>query len=118
MKAVKGCIPWNKGKKIWVGEKRKNLKLPPTGSGEKHPNWKGGKWFWARRVTLKRDNYTCQICKLREPKIMEVAHKNRDGNYVNHSESVNRTYLVHNPDDLITLCPNCHAKYDKGLINL
>jgi len=116
LEKVIGHIPWNKGRKTGI--------IPPNAwkkgqnLGEKHPNWKGGKWHWAKRKTLERDDYTCQICGLKEPEIMETAHKQRKNNYSDYYQSEKRAYLVHNPNDLITLCPNCHRKYDKGLIEL
>jgi 5-methylcytosine-specific restriction endonuclease McrA len=57
-----GKEPWNKGKECWY-------------RGEKHPNWKGGRYKTERRALMakieyrkwrkavfERDNFTCQIC--------------------------------------------------------
>lgn len=80
--------------------------------------------YWKRQV-LKRDNWTCRNCQLHEPEIMEVAHvtplssfKGGKGYKVKFEESgwYKRRYEVQNPEDLIVLCPNCHVRFDKGLL--
>ena len=80
----KGMIPYNKGKKTG--------KLPH--------NWKGGIATVKERARI-RDNYTCQICGLREPEIMEVDH------ILPKSRFKNKEFELEN---LITLCPNCHRR--------
>ena len=102
---------WNKGKKLeytpkTIFKKGQNLR-------ENHPNWKGGKWCWVKRFVINRDNGTCQICKLNEKDIMDVAHKKGFEN-----KGKNRRYINHNPDHLITLCPNCHRRYDLNKLQL
>jgi 5-methylcytosine-specific restriction endonuclease McrA len=105
-----GHVVWNKGKKLNY--------LPPTSFkkgemiGEKHHMWKGGKWCWARRETIKRDNGTCQYCGLIEQVIMDVAH------IIPTNGDKNRRYGIHDLNNLITLCPNCHRRFDKGIIEL
>lgn len=74
--------------------------------GDKHPRWTGGKWCWARREVLKRDDYTCQICGLREPEIMDVAHKE------DVKGDQNRRYTVQDLNNLFTACPNDHRRFD------
>lgn len=81
--------------------------------GKKHPRWKGGKWLYWRKQVLIRDNYTCQVCKLQEKDIMDVAHLK---GYENNGK--NRRYNIHNIEHLITFCPNCHRRYDLGKIEL
>lgn len=107
----KGHTVWNKGKKlhypVWNKGKKSWQKR------EKHPNWKGGKWCWAKKFVLDRDNGTCQYCKLQEREIMDIAHIK--GHEV---KGQDRRYIVHNPAHLITLCPNCHRRYDNNKIKL
>jgi len=44
-------------------------------TGKDNPNWKSGKSKYTTNTIAKiRDDYTCQICGLREPEIMEVDH--------------------------------------------
>lgn len=69
--------------------------------GDKNPSWKGGKWRWIKKQALLRDDYTCQICGLREPEIMEVDHIKPKSIYPNFKNDLN---------NLITLCPNCHRR--------
>lgn len=68
---------------------------------DKNPNWKGGNWFNKSKDVKIRDNYTCKICKLREPDIMETHHiKSKKTHPELKLEDIN----------LITLCPNCHKR--------
>lgn len=57
-----------------------------------------------RQYVLKRDNYTCRICRCKDAKF-----------HVHHIET--RKTGGNAPDNLITLCENCHEKLHKGAIN-
>jgi 5-methylcytosine-specific restriction endonuclease McrA len=70
-------------------------------SGSNNPRWNGGSWNQIKCVILKRDNYTCQVCKLREPEIMEVDHIL--------PKSVAPDLWI-SEENLITLCPNDHRR--------
>ena len=87
-------------------ETRKKISLARIGkyTKEKHPNWKGGKSFepyplcWTkelRQAIRQRDNFTCQVCG--KYPAFEVHHIDYN------KESCE-------PDNLITLCKNCHSK--------
>lgn len=113
-----GIIKNWKAKTCWLCY----LKTKPLPSGtfkkgqnvrDKHPRWSGGKWCWAKKFVISRDGGVCQICRLDEKEIMDVAHKRGFEN-----GGVDRRYTTHNPDHLITLCPNCHRRYDLGIVNL
>lgn len=91
-------------------------KEKPNMQGEKHWRWKGGVsslpyapgWDKRLRASIrKRDDYTCQICKLvtEEPGALVVHHK--DWGKTNH-----------HPDNLITLCRSCHSRHHHGLLAL
>ena len=114
-----GKPTWNKGKKgVLSLQAIKNMSEAQKKSkfkAELRYNWKGGTWPYWQATIRKRDNYTCIVCGLFDPEIVEVAHikpirglKNRitSGNPLNSFEN------------LTTLCPNCHARYDKGIIEL
>lgn len=62
--------------------------------------------FNVRQYVLKRDNYTCQCCK----KHKEIKL------HVHHIES--RKTGSNTPNNLITLCKDCHEKVHKGLIKI
>lgn len=79
--------------------------------GEKHPNWKGGMWVWARRQVLSRDDHTCQVCFLKEEGIMDVAHIEPV------KGSHKRRYTPQDIKNLVTLCPNDHRRFDRGMLN-
>lgn len=107
-----GKAAWNKGKKrTWdsPGAFKKGEHLD-----EKHPRWKGGHIVYWRKKALERDNYTCRVCHLKEPEIMEVAHLKPINGNKNRELSGNKLNKL---DNLVTLCPNDHKRYDKSLLN-
>lgn len=75
--------------------------------GEKHFNWQNGKSFepysvdWVetlKRSIRERDRYACRLCgKLQEDEVLSVHH-------------IDYNKKNCNPDNLITLCRNCHTK--------
>ena len=83
--------------------------------GELNPNWNGGhsperqtkyaRSFWKElsKSILKRDNYTCKDCGIRNNLI--VHHIKRWSKYPE---------LRFEPNNLITLCEECHKKRHKG----
>lgn len=59
-----------------------------------------------RQKTMERDNYTCQMCgKTHHEVVLDVHHKDKTGR--------NKNEHNHSPDNLITLCHNCHTKQHK-----
>lgn len=56
---------------------------------------------WARKTALIRDDYTCQICGIREIGLVEVDHI---------IGSSLRPDLYSAISNLMTLCPNCHKR--------
>ena len=85
--------------------------------GEGNPFWKGGYnpnyskgWWSARRKTLERDNYTCQICGATESsngRNCDVHHKKPVRTFDSPSDS-------HFLDNLVTLCRSCHSSVEMG----
>jgi len=70
-------------------------------TGERNPNWIGGGWLTVRKQILLEQDYTCQVCSLREPDIMEVNHKLERSVYPE---------LAHDKNNMEVLCPNCHRR--------
>lgn len=99
----KGRVNYWKGKKrpkelnehLSKVVKAKNLR------GDKVPGWKGGCIAYWKEQAKKRDNYTCQVCGLREPEIMEV---DRIIPASVKSEAKNSL------ENMMTLCPNDHRR--------
>ena len=108
-------IPWNKGKKGWTkgtragfqrghptfvskeGYRKAGLKKSGSGSG----TWNGGKIKYWKNQAKVRDDYTCQICGLRDVEIMQV----------DHIVPIHKAkHLFENIENLMTICPNCHAR--------
>jgi hypothetical protein len=89
-------------------EKRNKLRTYQLGkTGEKAPNWRGGKSFepysvdWKKTLKIsirERDKYRCKICG--EPQGDEALS-------VHH---IDYNKLNCNPDNLISLCRSCHVK--------
>lgn len=82
-------------------------KMSADRTGEKHPNWLGGKSFepyttdWKetlRRSIRERDTYICQVCNVSQ---VDIAH---DVHHIDYDKKNN------NPNNLITLCHSCHSK--------
>lgn len=70
-----------------------------------------------RSRTLKRDEYTCQSCNKKQSKRkgkevkVSVHHKNGVGNWDKIIDAIYKELLCH-PDNLITLCDECHNKQE------
>lgn len=60
-----------------------------------------------RQAALKRDDYTCQKCGLKpkSPAVLEAAH-------------IKARHIggTHSLDNIITLCANCHAEFDRAYL--
>lgn len=54
-----------------------------------------------KMIVFARDDFTCQLCGLREPLIMQVDHKTEKSTDPSQRNSLS---------NLRTLCPNCHAR--------
>ena len=78
-----------------------------SASGEKNGNWKGGRpkyrgadWHKQRRLAMERDQYTCQLCGIKQEEIdreLTVHHilPYHDGG-------------TNDLDNLLTVCMSCH----------
>lgn len=89
---------------FWKGKKfdQQHLeKLSRVRKGIKPWNFTGKGQHYLRRLALIRDNYTCQICGLKDAEIMEVDHIKQKAIYKD---------LLTDIENLITLCPNCHRR--------
>lgn len=103
----KGYGKWGKGKKQtketiekrvsqFRGDKHWNWN-----SGLKNPNSNGGELRYWKKQALIRDDFTCQICGLKDPEIVEVDHIK--------SKSLHPE-LKNDIDNLVTMCANCHRR--------
>lgn len=88
-------------------------KLASERKGDKHPSWKGGvilvtqkdrytvEYKQWRKAVYHRDNYTCQVCKIRGSQLN--AH---------HLESFHcNEHLRYEVSNGITLCEGCHERF-------
>lgn len=115
-------IEVTKKKHSELTKKKISTSLKGRFTGESNPNWgnKGGggreKGCCGRvrnglggvgqksalKIRVKRrDNYTCQLCGLNEPEIMEVDHIKPKSMFPE---------IKNDMDNLMTLCPNCHKR--------
>jgi N6-L-threonylcarbamoyladenine synthase len=87
------------------------LKAVETGSplpmGKDYQQGEMFNYYNVRQYVFFRDNYTCQHCKTKAKNVKLHTH---------HLES--RKVGGDAPNNLITLCEDCHKKYHKGLIEL
>lgn len=68
----------------------------------------GPNWSKQRQKALDRDNYTCQVCGVTAdelPRSPHVHHIKPRGDYEGN-------FRQNHLDNLITLCPSCHGKYE------
>lgn len=73
----------------------------PNKTGPESANWKGGGEAYQKRLALIRDEFTCQVCGLQDDEITVVDHIKPKSIYPELYKSL---------DNLVTLCPNCHAR--------
>ena len=76
-------------------------KYNPGSPGESNPNWTGGNLPYWSKMALLREDYTCQVCGLRDEEIMEVDHMLPKSIYPD---------LILDINNLQVLCPNCHRR--------
>lgn len=75
-----------------------------------------------RASALKRDQYTCQCCNVKQSKakgkevFIEVHHKKGVLNWDKLFDAV-REYLLCNPEELEVLCKSCHIKKEQSCQN-
>lgn len=109
-KALKGKMPKNIDKFIEARRKykitdehKKKISNALKGRflGEKSNVWKGGqsRSYW-KKICLKRDDYTCQTCEIKDKRVLTVDHIKSKALYPE---------LQFDISNGITLCANCHA---------
>ena len=105
MQGIKNCL--GKHWKVKDTSKMKHSKPWQSWKGERSPSWKGGVSFepysidWTeslRKSIRERDHYRCQICGVSQG---DIAH---DCHHIDYDKK------NCNPDNIITLCQNCHRK--------
>ena len=99
---MKGRIPWNKwlkGVQSWSIKQR--LIMSERQTGENHEQFTGTNLNYYNRLVKIRDDYTCQICGLRDTEIIQVDHILPKSKYPELRLSM---------DNMRCICPNCHAR--------
>ncbi len=93
-------LAWEKRKLIPFSMETRQ-KMSKARLGKLNHNWKGGNIKSTVKMVKERDDYTCKKCGFRDDPIMVVDHIN---------PRFIRPDLELHPDNLMTLCPNCHAR--------
>ena len=91
---------------------KKGMKLKRGHSGlrgKDNPKWKGGRSGYLSKQVKIRDNYTCQICGLRDIEIMEVDHI---------KPKIEFPELKYEINNLMTLCQNCHRRRTNNYLKI
>ena len=63
-------------------------------------------WRAVRQEVLHRDLYTCRDCDGRAEEVHHIVELT--------PENINDPMIALNPDNLMSLCHNCHTKITKG----
>lgn len=63
-------------------------------------------WRDCRKQVLRRDLYSCAYCYARAEEVHHIIELTPD--------NINEISIALNPDNLISLCHDCHAKITKG----
>lgn len=128
-----GHKTWNKGKMGYTNSGSfikgqtnpwallRNLTNNPTKRGKEHHNWKGGietkmdkirsslrcskEWKMWRLAVFRRDNFTCQICKMVKGNL-HPHHIERVVDCINNE----KLEEIFNIDNGLTVCISCHKK--------
>lgn len=97
----------------WVSENRVGVNHPNYIGGARYRD-RGRNWSMQRKLTLQRDDYTCQVCGLRRqdsPKLTIHVH------HITPYREFNGDYLEANRlSNLITLCHSCHVQVEQNKI--
>ena len=75
-----------------------------TFAKENNPAWKGGTVGYYKQQALIRDHFTCRICNLYDPEIMEVDHIKPTCKFPELEKDIN---------NMQSICPNCHTRKHK-----
>lgn len=95
-----------------------------TPSGEEHWNWKGGKyenqgryygsnWNSRRHDVLKRDGYACLVCGKTEEKSRSEHGCSLHIHHITPISEFDAPEEANKLSNLTTLCPECHARWER-----
>jgi len=95
----------------WMSENRR---------GKQHHQWEGtskpyhATWSKVRSAALERDEYQCQNCGIHTDEI----GRNPDVHHIEPIRTFDDPLDAHYLDNVISLCPSCHAKTETGDITI
>jgi 5-methylcytosine-specific restriction endonuclease McrA len=87
--------------------------------GKEHPSWEGGEieygdnWSRRRRMTLERDNHTCQNCGITQEEYSEIYDRQLDVHHIVPIRELDDKEKANSLQNLVTLCISCHRKLEK-----
>lgn len=95
-------------------------------TGENHPRWTGGysrryygpTWLKARKVTLERDDYTCQVCGIDKQSHWKKYGATHDVHHIIPFSEFDDSEAANDLDNLITVCKRCHQYVEHGKIEV
>lgn len=69
-----------------------------------------GRWREMRREVLERDDHRCQKCTSTEAEV----GREPDVHHIEPARTFGDPQDAHDPDNLVALCPSCHATAEHG----
>ena len=88
-------------KKESIEKMKATFKRTGVLAGKNNPAWTGGSMKYAMSQAIKRDDYTCQKCGLKDEEIIVADHIKPKIIYPELKDIL---------ENIQALCPNCHAR--------
>ncbi len=112
-------IKTRRNKGWWNDSVKSKKRFSERSKGEKNPSWRGGISFEPygtdfnkelKDQIIKRDNYRCQECFKHQEELFRKVKGGKIKKYKLSIHHIDYNKKNNNPNNLISLCLNCHVK--------